>query len=591
MGLRPLALWMLASQLLVSPHAGEAFVEGTVLEAILKTNQGKIPYPIRNFHEQMLGLGLSGVGISVPLGRSLKKDKSNFHHPRKVVAYGGFRNDAVAPAETPPLFMGYSPGDDNIELIAWNYTLKRYEFFEIHNYGKGKQPQLVAADRSMCISCHQSEGPIFTRAPWAETAASREVADKLIETLASQPADERLYTDSGFGTREVGTFVDAQAIDATVRAANDALVAVNACKNLCGDDLLCRKYFLAAAVVKTPFFSEPAAGIAGLSTELATEFNAKMKGKISEGAFGLPSSVLPDRDPLKNAAQGGTTSVHLGGKPTFPGSTDLRGVDVGYSPKAALTSLTSDEDRAAGFKPVEELGLQREFKDYQTKTIVGLTAEALPTAPRPKVGGLSAEKPFEDLMVAANACFGFSPEQLRMLQSLGAEELKKKIFANAKLDSLLQTNWPPERSKLLAALDVPKTETKNRAPDGFGVLPDPPCIDGRNPFDYLIEAEKSLGPILSQAAALPESPQIQMSADRAKQLLQAKCIACHAPGKMAHFAFDIDRLKNPSRQDLCRVITEVSAGRMPPNSSDSKTIQEDTRVLSEWIRSLGVSCE
>ena len=50
------------------------------------------------------------------------------------------------------------------------------------DYRPGGVPRLRAANRVLCLSCHQNAAPLFARQTWDETSASPHIARLLAET-------------------------------------------------------------------------------------------------------------------------------------------------------------------------------------------------------------------------------------------------------------------------------------------------------------------------------------------------------------------------------------------------------------------------
>ncbi len=147
----------------------------------------QVPFPFERFVEQLRGLlGTNGQALKaslIPLGRSLQRSggaPDYFHFPRVVVAItdnpAGTFTDDVAPQPQwllkDRLYLAYQEQMKLIEVISYNEAAGRFEFQVVKNYGPGLIPEVFYTSRLVCGACHQSHSPIFSKAPWDETAAN-----------------------------------------------------------------------------------------------------------------------------------------------------------------------------------------------------------------------------------------------------------------------------------------------------------------------------------------------------------------------------------------------------------------------------------
>src|SRR5690606_22316779 len=119
-----------------------------------------------------------------PLGRSLQRyaaDPDYFDSPRLVVAVDADPVDIRldAPRLKDRLFLGYQPASEAIEVISYNEAAGRFEFQEITDYSVGQNPRVEYAVRGICVTCHQSHAPIFSRPLWSESNGNPEIAARL----------------------------------------------------------------------------------------------------------------------------------------------------------------------------------------------------------------------------------------------------------------------------------------------------------------------------------------------------------------------------------------------------------------------------
>jgi hypothetical protein len=119
--------------------------------------------------------------VLIPRGRSLQRDAASpefFRYPRVVVAADGASRPGDGPEIVLPdrLYLGYQEKAAVLEVISYNEAAGRFEFQVVRDYGPGRRPRLLYADRALCMTCHQNGAPIFSRPPWAETSANPAVA-------------------------------------------------------------------------------------------------------------------------------------------------------------------------------------------------------------------------------------------------------------------------------------------------------------------------------------------------------------------------------------------------------------------------------
>ena len=162
-----------------------------------------IPYP---FHElvkhikgklrpeqQTPGLGLKGVLI--PMGRSLQRAAGApdfMRFPRAVIGVDGLPVQSgmgTGIFMRDRLYVGFHEKANILEIISYNEAAGRYEYQVAHDYKAGGKPQAVYANRSICLSCHQNQAPIFSDRPWQETNANPEISSGLKRAMASAPRE------------------------------------------------------------------------------------------------------------------------------------------------------------------------------------------------------------------------------------------------------------------------------------------------------------------------------------------------------------------------------------------------------------------
>ncbi|MBI3530738.1 MAG: hypothetical protein HY067_22560 [Betaproteobacteria bacterium] len=217
--------------------------------------------------------------VLIPLGRSLQRMSASpdfFASPRVVVAITG---DGAGPVSgRDRIYLGYQRRSNVIEVISYNETAGRFEFQLVKNYRRGATPQVVYANRNVCVACHQNHGPVFSRQVWDETNANPQVA----AILSRAGQFHRIPV-------EIPNAID----DATDRA-NLIGVAQRMWIEAC--DAKCRKDALTAALQyrlsgERGFDREPVA------EAIATGFRRRWPNGLA-----IPNPDIPNRDPLAFAA-------------------------------------------------------------------------------------------------------------------------------------------------------------------------------------------------------------------------------------------------------------------------------------------------
>ncbi|MCB1896251.1 MAG: hypothetical protein H6945_20450 [Zoogloeaceae bacterium] len=172
--------------------AGAAATSPSVFRALLGPDQ-QVPFPLPRLlaliDAQLAPGGAAFAGrpaVLVPLGRSLQRhaagDADYFRYPRVVVAVTGEPRDTAAPLLRDRLYLGYHEKAGVLEVISYAPGRGRFEFELVDDYRPGASPRLRAANRSLCLACHQNGAPLFARQTWDETSASPRIAELLAAT-------------------------------------------------------------------------------------------------------------------------------------------------------------------------------------------------------------------------------------------------------------------------------------------------------------------------------------------------------------------------------------------------------------------------
>lgn len=149
-----------------------------------------IPWPFEKLVDQLAlqhPQGAPPLALMIPFGRSLLKGQADFERPRVLVAtdfHGENTPASLALAPRGQVFLGFTEGADEIEVLSYNEAAGRFEFQLIQEYRADGVPKLVYAQRAVCLSCHQGGGPIFSERPWNETNAHPAISARI---AAAQP--------------------------------------------------------------------------------------------------------------------------------------------------------------------------------------------------------------------------------------------------------------------------------------------------------------------------------------------------------------------------------------------------------------------
>jgi hypothetical protein len=249
--------------------------ESTALQTkILKKNSGKVPFPFEDFDR--FKVGYENLKVLIPNGRSLQKKSTDLKHPRIINAMGE------------EIFLGYSPKSKSVEIISLNETELRFDFYEVKNYESGKTLIPTRANTALCFSCHQHEGPIFSRFPWSEAAhPGGQLMDKVVEKYPGVQKYHGAYLVAPYYS---SSFQAAPAkIDIAIRHANQRLQTLKACAAICKNDYACKKVVMKALLEK----------MAGPENPKTVEELKKYVIPVwpSDG-FQYASSILPSRKPF-----------------------------------------------------------------------------------------------------------------------------------------------------------------------------------------------------------------------------------------------------------------------------------------------------
>jgi hypothetical protein len=162
--------------------------------------------------------------MMIPMGRSLQRLASApdfFRYPRFVVGVDGWPQQGANGTGMflrNRLYVGYNEKVSLLEVISYNESAGRFEYQVVHDYGPGLTPKVSYANRSVCLSCHQNQTPIFSDPDWKETNANAAIAQLLAGKLGQLAgADGSTYQGVPILLKDLSV---PQAVDNAVLAAD-----------------------------------------------------------------------------------------------------------------------------------------------------------------------------------------------------------------------------------------------------------------------------------------------------------------------------------------------------------------------------------
>jgi len=218
--------------------------------------------------------------VLIPLGRSLQRMAAApdfFAYPRAVVAMTGEGTGPMFARDR--LYLAYQERMNLIEVISYNEEAARFEFQLVREYGEDTSPNVVYANRNVCIACHQNHSPIFPRPVWDETNANPRIAEKLSQ---SGKLFYGIPVNRGI---DIPSLID----DATDRA-NFISVTQVVWGEACDQD--CRVLAITAAL-RYRLSGGRFFGLADLQETLVRRFSARWPNGLA-----IPNPNIPNRDPL-----------------------------------------------------------------------------------------------------------------------------------------------------------------------------------------------------------------------------------------------------------------------------------------------------
>lgn len=248
----------------------------------------------------------TGAEMMIPDGRSLLKAEAGFAKPRLLTAPDARppKTAQLGPMLKGRLFMGFVEEADEIEVVSYNEMAGRFEFQLVKDYREGGVPQIVYAKRAICLTCHQSEGPIFSVRPWEETNAHPKVADAVVTARNS--------AEDYFGQPIQTELKQPEAFDALTDVGNMLPVVQRLWLDGCGANETgaeCRRLLLQLAV---EYLLDPAS--LTLDRPEARRLVELQQANWPAQGFAVPNNDLASRDPFNRFATGESRLTRLMGR-------------------------------------------------------------------------------------------------------------------------------------------------------------------------------------------------------------------------------------------------------------------------------------
>lgn len=299
-----------------------------------------VPYPfprlIRRL-EEAAG-GIEPRITLFPMGRSLQRvaaiegmaDLKNldpfFRFPRIVLGFDRESLNAEGRLNLnlkDRLYIGMNEKAGLLEVISYNDEAGRFEYQVVRDYEAGKKAQVHYANRQLCLTCHQNQTPIFSRAPWAESNANPAMQEGLLRVLRQAFAEKACdgsdpvfcvkQTENGLQHFYLGAPVRVDqevpyALDQTTKSGNYFHAYHKMWQRICSD-LECRKELL-----RQVFLYKLTGQTGLLQTASVQRFNQEIERRWRKEfphGMKLPEAAIPNRDPLLHHRERGREDLSL----------------------------------------------------------------------------------------------------------------------------------------------------------------------------------------------------------------------------------------------------------------------------------------
>ena len=312
------------------PGVGRSFFDKVFSE----NGQYQIPYPFSKVLNRLSeytgqkvnnpdGTGLKAVII--PMGRSLQRNAALqdgkltsidqfFRYPRVVVGVDEETNheNSLLLNLKNKMYLGFHEKAQVIEVISYNDEIGRYEYQVVNNYAEGKTFDVSYANRSLCLSCHQNQTPIFSRGPWSETNANPVMAEKL-QTVFDQAFGKTPCLGLSSAKTQIYCYQDkiplyfgaplyiessvTRQLDTSTDLANLTHAYQKMWKEFCKDES-CKVAHLQSMILYRLTNQEGTRSSANIKTEV-DKIEQTWQVRYPWG-LALPSPDIPDRDPFRD---------------------------------------------------------------------------------------------------------------------------------------------------------------------------------------------------------------------------------------------------------------------------------------------------
>lgn len=302
----------------------------------------EIPFPfnkiiakLEDYNGQKVNLSdSSGPKVVIfPMGRSLQRNAAvaglnqafsfdpYFRFPRVVVGIDEepkYENSVLLNLKN-KFYIGFNERAEILEVISYNEESGRFEYQLVNDYAPGKTPKPSYANRSLCLSCHQNQTPIFSRGPWSESNANPQMSDELkkkldasfgLVTCGVNNDQSYCYKDGKLPQYFGAPIKIDQSISYKFDTSTDEANLIHAYqkgwKELCVDNA-CRLSLLEAILLYRFSSFEgliPDTGMKTMISQIDQNWKAKYPGGLS-----IASPNVPNRDPMKDIATSSTVSA------------------------------------------------------------------------------------------------------------------------------------------------------------------------------------------------------------------------------------------------------------------------------------------
>lgn len=563
-----------------------------IFEVLINKNHGEIPYPFERLASMLRSQAKDGFnGLILPFSRSLQRKYVTIDTPRILLSINSNDLDDIthlphtpfsyAERQIPVLYVAYTEGSPRLEVISWNELLGTFEFLVVSDYEKQNKPRLLRPDRALCMSCHQSGGPVFSHSPWNEVASlggniplQRQLLDKFgprYHGIFIQRETEQVSKFPGIDGEPASPFK----FDLDIRTSNNMITARRACNSVCGTDKNCWRHLVARSISHIELNSENA--------DLESNFQKTLTKKWPTNRFARPSSVLLDRNPLltDNPSEGYFGITFRGSRFRFlkQNSDPVRNV-VGYDRRRLHDVINEAIQEGIDLSFLEELSSRNALKNEDG---VALTEReqylADPRNPRP-----SATIPLDGagrfMTEFAHMCAPFSSAQRSRVEHETPSYFTGNILRN-----------------FYDALSSPCFERIfNRLPLSTTALTEALIqykLNGRNTCAAAIDNAVTQKPTDAKPTSFSDMSNGASSEQNVINLLNRHCASCHAAEN--DFGVPLLPLNNLKALASYRgnagatVVSLIKSGTMPPlsdNSGSTRLNPHERRELIQYLERL-----